>query len=445
MGLLDGTNQQEYYTGNDFGGYQFVSLEDIINQFMIIYVGEDKLISRARRLDVAFHAQRALAELSFDTFKCTKSQEITLPSSLTMMLPQDYVNYISLSWLDDSGIQHTLYPTSKTSNPTPILQNGDGDYAFTAVCTLVDGSSSITLDSEYNNVLVGMVVSSPNIPVESIVASTANASGITTITITDANGTDALATYSGDETLTFTPQDDSLIIEEESAFILENVTWSVNEDKITQSPNTGVSDIKVGMLVSHKDFPQGTTVVDVNGAVITTSSTATLASTSTTNEVTFVSANGNSTTWNTYKGATPAENQKDDFNYDDDNYDLNIGQRYGIHPQHAQINGSFYIDEIRGKINFSSNISGKNVILKYISDSLGTDAQMKVHKFAEDAMYKHILCDIMSARRGVPFGALRQYKKDKFAAVRKAKLRLSNIKIEEITQILRGKSKWIKH
>ena len=71
MGLLDGTNQQEYYTGNDFGGYQFVSLEDIINQFMIIYVGEDKLISRARRLDVAFHAQRALAELSFDTFKCT--------------------------------------------------------------------------------------------------------------------------------------------------------------------------------------------------------------------------------------------------------------------------------------------------------------------------------------------------------------------------------------
>ena len=35
--------------------------------------------------------------------------------------------------------------------------------------------------------------------------------------------------------------------------------------------------------------------------------------------------------------------------------------------------------------------------------------------------------------------------KEKFAAVRKAKLRLSNIKIEELTQILRGKSKQIKH
>ena len=445
MALVNST-QQAYYDGNDFGNYQFVSLKDIINQFMLIYVGEDKIIQKAKRLDVAFHAQRALAELSFDTFKSHKSQEIEVPATLQMILPQDYVNYTKISSVDDAGIQHRLYPVKDTLNPMlNPLQDSDGNFKLEAEGTIASGSDSITLTNRTENVLVGMVVSSPNIPVESIVASTANASGITTITITDANGTDALATYSGDETLTFTPQDDSLIIEEESAFILENVTWSVNEDKITQSPNTGVSDIKVGMLVSHKDFPQGTTVVDVNGAVITTSSTATLASTSTTNEVTFVSANGNSTTWNTYKSATPAENQKDDFNYDDDNYDLNIGQRYGIHPQHAQINGSFYIDEIRGKINFSSNISGKNVILKYISDSLGTDDEMKVHKFAEDAMYKHILCDVMSARRGVSFGALRQYKKDKFAAVRKAKLRLSNIKIEEITQILRGKSKWIKH
>ena len=68
MGLLGNTTHREYYEGNDFGNYQFVSLKDIINQFMIVYVGEDKIISKAKRLDVAFHAQRALAELSFDTF-----------------------------------------------------------------------------------------------------------------------------------------------------------------------------------------------------------------------------------------------------------------------------------------------------------------------------------------------------------------------------------------
>ena len=49
--------------------YQFISLEEIINQFIVAYVGEDKLIPKAKRLDVAFHAQRALAELSFDTLK----------------------------------------------------------------------------------------------------------------------------------------------------------------------------------------------------------------------------------------------------------------------------------------------------------------------------------------------------------------------------------------
>ena len=73
MALLDNTTQHDYYQGSDFGNYQFVSLTDIINQFMLIYVGEDKIVQKAKRLDVAFHAQRALAELSFDTFKSWKN------------------------------------------------------------------------------------------------------------------------------------------------------------------------------------------------------------------------------------------------------------------------------------------------------------------------------------------------------------------------------------
>ena len=70
---------------------------------------------------------------------------------------------------------------------------------------------------------------------------------------------------------------------------------------------------------------------------------------------------------------------------------------------------------------------------------------MMVHKFAEEAVYKHILCGIMSTRANIGRNQLVYYKKDKFAATRLAKLRLSNIKIEELTQILRCKSKWIKH
>ena len=37
MGLLDGTTQNKYYSGSDHGNYQFVSLEDIINQFIYCF------------------------------------------------------------------------------------------------------------------------------------------------------------------------------------------------------------------------------------------------------------------------------------------------------------------------------------------------------------------------------------------------------------------------
>ena len=119
MGLITQTGQQYYSTASPtpFGDYQFTSLEHIINQFIIAYVGEDKIISKIKRTDVAFHAMRALQELSFDTFKSTKSQEIVVPASLTMVLPQDYVNYIKLTWSDSSGVEHVIYPAAKTSNP----------------------------------------------------------------------------------------------------------------------------------------------------------------------------------------------------------------------------------------------------------------------------------------------------------------------------------------
>ena len=70
---------------------------------------------------------------------------------------------------------------------------------------------------------------------------------------------------------------------------------------------------------------------------------------------------------------------------------------------------------------------------------------MVVHKFAEEALYNHIAYGILSTRMNTPEYIINRFKKEKFATTRKAKLRLSNIKLEELTQILRGKSKHIKH
>ena len=41
MGLLDRTMQNTYYQGGEKGEYQFTSLENIIDQFLVAYVGEE--------------------------------------------------------------------------------------------------------------------------------------------------------------------------------------------------------------------------------------------------------------------------------------------------------------------------------------------------------------------------------------------------------------------
>ena len=123
MGLLDQSQNNYYKNSSNFGKYQFTSLDDVINQFLVAYVGEGKIINKVSRTDVAFHAQRAMQELSFDTFKSIKSQEIVLPPTNTMILPHDYVNYTKLAWSDSAGVKRPLYPTSKTSNPLPSLSS----------------------------------------------------------------------------------------------------------------------------------------------------------------------------------------------------------------------------------------------------------------------------------------------------------------------------------
>ena len=121
---------EQIAAAEEWGNYQLLKIKDIINNFLISYVGESKLISKISRTDIAFHAQRGLAEMSYDTFRSEKSQEIEVPPSLTMILPHDYVNYVKLSYIDTSGLEYILYPARKTSNPQSILQDGNYDLSL---------------------------------------------------------------------------------------------------------------------------------------------------------------------------------------------------------------------------------------------------------------------------------------------------------------------------
>ena len=294
MPLLTQTNSDYYNNSNaaNYGDYQYVKFTDIVNQFMIAYVGGDKIISKVRRTDVAFHAQRALQEFSYDTFKNTKAQEIEVPPSLKMIVPQDFVNYVKITTKGPNGTELPLYPTMRTSNPIAILQDGSYGYTF-------DGSGNLLTAAE-------------------------------------------------------------------------------------------------------------------------------------------------SDTWTAFKTASSASNPSN-AEFEDELHNASVGTRYGLDPQHANKNGSFYIDNIKGFIHFSSNLSAKTVTLKYITDGVGSEADMIVHKFAEEAMYKYIAHAILATKSNTPEYLVQRFKKEKRAATRTAKLRLSNIKIEELTQVMRGKSKQIKH
>ena len=461
MGLQQVRGRDYYERGEFHGSYQFTRLADIISQFMIVYVGEDKIIPKAKRTDVAFHAQRAMQELSFDTFKSARAQEITVPPSLTMTLPIDYVNYTKISWIDNAGTKHLLYPESKSSNPKNFYQNEDGDYIVDPVGTLTLGSEIVELDGDYSDILVhGMRVTGLNLPNDCTIHLVTTLAGITSITLKNIPGTiPRLATATTNQKLRIFRYiglgnhrllDDAFSVATTISVGSPAPSGPATTYEINVTSTTG---IKKGMYINHPAFINDNNVRDSRDRLTSIkvigvgTSTVELSHLPVTNivageAVSFVSYEDESDTWENFKSVSSSENKD---NYHDDTTWASKGGRYGLDPQSANINGSFYVDDALGEIHFSSNLNGRTVVVDYLSDSLATDGEHKVHKFAEEAMYKCIVYAMISTRANIQEYIVRRYRKERFAAIRNAKLRLSNIKLEEITQIFRGKSKQIKH
>ena len=291
-------------TEENYGSYAYTSLNDIINNFMVAYVGKDKLIPSVKRTDVIFHAKRSLQEFSYDTLKSIKSQELTIPPSLSIVLPQDYVNYVKLAWIDGAGVKHPIYPTNNLT--------------LAPYESPVQDSRGLPIQDNFGD----------NIDAESITEK----------------------------------------------------RWRNNDlNSLTNNINNGGNWIDNG------------------------------------------------------------------YGYDNWLWYGYFGQRYGLDPQYANENGYFTINDREGKISFSSGMVGRLIIIEYVSDGLAYDLDTKVPKLAEEAMYAHIIHAILALRINQPEYLISRFKQEKSAKLRNAKIRLSNIKLEEITQVLRGQSKWIKH
>ena len=144
------TNYQ-YYTNNgvipedtNWGSYQYVSLADIVNNFMLMYVGNDKLVNNVDRYTVLFHAKRAIQELNYDALRNIKVLELHLDDSLKMVLPPDYVNYVRISLLRQ-GVLLQLTENRTILSATAYLQDNDYNIIFDLNGEVVTGTSKVDI------------------------------------------------------------------------------------------------------------------------------------------------------------------------------------------------------------------------------------------------------------------------------------------------------------
>jgi len=127
----------------------FISLNDIINNFLISYTGPGKLIPDAIRTEVIFHARRCLQEFAYETLKSQFTQgPTTVVAGTAEDLPQDFVAVISIL---NTGFGNTPLTEVDTSPPGTgeyyiNYPNKTIDYGDSGDVTLTYLSNALTTD-----------------------------------------------------------------------------------------------------------------------------------------------------------------------------------------------------------------------------------------------------------------------------------------------------------
>jgi hypothetical protein len=129
-------SQFQYYTNNgntpedaNWGSYQYVSLQDIVTNFILMYSGNHSLVNNEERYKILFHAKRAIQELNYDAFKEIKVLELTVAENLKFVLPSDYVNWVRISLYKD-GYLRPLSENIQALSSDAYLQDNQGKILF---------------------------------------------------------------------------------------------------------------------------------------------------------------------------------------------------------------------------------------------------------------------------------------------------------------------------
>lgn len=109
-------------------------------------------------------------------------------------------------------------------------------------------------------------------------------------------------------------------------------------------------------------------------------------------------------------------------------------------------NGYFNIDKIGGVIKFGSDAFERTILLEYITDGQTDkeDSEIKVHKYAENAIDEFIYFRLIQRRINVPDREKNRARKSLNIAKRKMNNMMNPIREEDILQIVRARSRWVK-
>lgn len=129
-------SQYKYYANEgvspeneNWGSYQYVSLYDIVNNFMLMYSGNHSLVNNEERYKILFHAKRGVQELNYDAFKEIKVLQLSVGDNLKYILPSDYVNWVRISLYKD-GVLRPLTENIQTNSAAEYLQDNTGRILF---------------------------------------------------------------------------------------------------------------------------------------------------------------------------------------------------------------------------------------------------------------------------------------------------------------------------
>lgn len=399
----------------------YITIDDIVNN-VALTIGDDSYLTGSLNYQLRLLALQGLKELSFDMLQEVKSVELTVSSTGTITLPDDYIKYVKIGILGSDDKVHYLGKqdnlnlvsgaTSTDSNDIdddPAYFYGIGGRYGVGGGTnhngyyrvnKEDNTISFSSDAIGKNIILeyisnGITLSNVQ-PVKRKISFTVAAGSA----ITDGN---FFRIYKGDGSthdirIEFTDDDNSSN--------LQNLVGNASYVYVGYGSNYSASNIASAIVLA----------INYQTSNITATSEGSVLTLEYDNYIEPIKFTGNA---------------------------IN-GSNAGVYPlTEGQLNINTGNSTYNPFYGYATSDSSNNIVSNFtlintaVAETTGADAINKVHQFAEEALTSYVYWKYIQRKRGVPFGEKQIAKRDYFNEKRLANARMKSFTKDEAMQTSR--------